>query len=58
MPVGKNSGDQPSLKETATDCGLFVVLNRLLSARLGHHPTLPGVDPARADSGKHWVLLR
>ena len=41
-PAGQNSGDQPYLKETATDCTLLVVSNRLLRARLGHHLTLLG----------------
>ena len=41
-PAGQKSGDQPSLKETATDRGSHVVLNRLPRARLGHHLRLPG----------------
>ena len=49
-PAGQNSKDQPSLKETTTDCESFVASNRLPKARLGYQLTLPGLDPEGEDS--------
>ena len=43
-PAGQKSRDQPSLKETATDCGSLVASNSLVNPRLGHQPT-SGMDP-------------
>ena len=48
-PAGQNSGDQPSLKERATDYGLLVALNRLSKARLGLQLT-SGTDPEGEDN--------
>ena len=52
-PAGQNSGNQPSLEDTATDCGSHVATNRLTRARLGHHLIIPRADPEREGSGKH-----
>ena len=58
MLAGQNSGDQPNLKETATDYGSLIISNRLPRARLEHYLPLPEADAEREDNGKHQILLR
>lgn len=57
-PAGHHRGDQPNMKEAATDYALLIVSDKLPRARREHHVILPGGDPEREGRGKHWILLR